>query len=413
MDKKAIYAIVAVVVLVVAAAGAYIAIGHENTSDKEINIIGRVNTDGSAIVAKPDVVVSDLVGTSSTQGTDDANNKYFYDEVNKNYLVFHPEAWGGMIVGTPGPNSIQQIQMQQFVTGVLGLKFTMYTVGAELKDDTVYYNYAINSYDKMSNTPEIEVAIMWEPQCAIASVNGYSYVVTTNQLYPGHTCCVLAATHSWTSGHDQETVRFLAAYTEAVSKMNDAIENKVTNKEAYDQLMDIAVKNISFPASVTDAQKVQVIETAFEYVVYKAYDNTGSDPLSDLKKDVANLADDLYRNKNINKSTADLGFDSSAAFADKFVNSSFMAQAQSYKATGDEKSFDVTVAVINGDIHQLAIHYGMALGIFDQYGVNITLSGQPNGDGVAVALENGAAQIGFIGAPPMTIKVINSEYVTA
>ena len=74
---------------------------------------------------------------------------------------------------------------------------------------------------------------------------------------------------------------------------------------------------------------------------------------------------------------------------------------------------NITVAVISGDIHQLAIHYAMAMNIFEEYGINITLSQQPNGDGVAVALENGSAQIGFIGAPPMTIKVINSEYVTA
>lgn len=414
MDKK-IYAVVAVVIIIIAAVGVYVAFGSSDneSSDREINIIGRVNTDGSAIVAKPDVDVGALMEIVEGQYTGDEPS--VYDAVNNETYVFHPEAWGGMIVGTPGVNAIQQIQMQDFVTNTLGLGYTEYRVGTQINDDTVYYNYSINSYDKMANTPEVQLAIMWEPQCALSVIEGgYTMMVTTNVLYPGHTCCVLAGTHSWMSSHEDATVRFLAAYNRAVEQMNQVISEKETNPEAYAELMGIAVSNIAFPAGTSDEDKQAIIEKAWEIVVYKSCDDaTAEDPLAQLRNDVADLVDDLYANGNISKNAEDLGFESSQAFADAYVDSTYMQQAVDYVPTGDETTTNITVAVISGDVHQMAIHYAMSIGIFEEYGISITLSQQPNGDGVAVALENGTAQIGFIGAPPMTIKVINSEYVTA
>ena len=259
MDKK-ILAVVAVVIIVVAAVGVYFAVSDREAEDKEINIIGRVNTDGSAIVAKPSVDVDALMTIQT--GTYDGDEPHVYDEASNQTYIFHVEAWGGMIVGTPGVNAIQQIQMQDFVTNTLGLEYSEYRVGSDINNNTVYYNYSINSYDKMSNTEEVQIAIMWEPQCALANVmGGYEIMITTNVLFPGHTCCVLAGSHSWMSSHTNETVRFLAAYNTAVEQMNKIISEKDTNPDAYNELMDIAVNNISFPSGTTDEQKVQIIET--------------------------------------------------------------------------------------------------------------------------------------------------------
>ena len=413
MDKK-ILAIVAVVIIIVAAAAVYVGLGNNDDSGKdEINIIGRVNTDGSAIVAKPSVDVDALRTIQS--GTYSGDEPSIYDATSNQTYIFHPAAWGGMIVGTPGVNAIQQIQMQDFVTNTLGLKYIEYRAGTTLQDDTVYYNYSINSYDKMNNTPEVQIAIMWEPQCALAVVEGnYTIMVTTNILFPGHTCCVLAGVTDWMAANHDATVRFLAAYNEAVNQMNQVIDNKVTNPEAYEELMNIAVSNISFPAGTTEDEKVEVIEKAWEIVVYKSCDDqNAADPLAQLKVDIAGLVDDLYANGNIRTSPQDLGFANSTEFADKFVDSTYIQEAVNYKLPENVETANITVAVISGDIHQLAIHYAIGSGIFEKYGINITLSLQPNGDGVGIALENNGANIGFIGAPPMTIKVINSEYVTA
>ena len=323
MDKK-ILAVVAVVIIVVAAVGVYFAVSDREAEDKEINIIGRVNTDGSAIVAKPSVDVDALMTIQT--GTYDGDEPHVYDEASNQTYIFHVEAWGGMIVGTPGVNAIQQIQMQDFVTNTLGLEYSEYRVGSDINNNTVYYNYSINSYDKMSNTEEVQIAIMWEPQCALANVmGGCEIMITTNVLFPGHTCCVLAGSHSWMSSHTNETVRFLAAYNTAVEQMNKIISEKDTNPDAYNELMNIAVNNISFPSGTNDEQKVQIIEKAWEIVVYKSCDDiTADDPLSQLKTDIADLVDDLYANGNINKNASDLGFDSSKAFADKYVDSSYI-----------------------------------------------------------------------------------------
>lgn len=57
------------------------------------------------------------------------------------------------------------------------------------------------------------------------------------------------------SSHENETVRFLAAYNTAVEQMNKVIAEKDTNPEAYNELMTIAVNNISFPAGTSPRRR--------------------------------------------------------------------------------------------------------------------------------------------------------------
>ena len=75
-------------------------------------------------------------------------------------------------------------------------------------------------------------------------------------------------------------------------------------------------------------------------------------------------------------------------------------------------SYRITVAAISGDIHQIALQVGLARGIFAEYGVTVSVAYQSNGAGVAVALHTGAAQFGFLGAPPATITAVNGQLIT-
>ena len=71
----------------------------------------------------------------------------------------------------------------------------------------------------------------------------------------------------------------------------------------------------------------------------------------------------------------------------------------------------VKVAVISGDIHQIAVHVGIDKGMFSNYGVTVQISNATNGGGIATSLINGDAQLGFLGAPPATINMINFGYI--
>ena len=77
-----------------------------------------------------------------------------------------------------------------------------------------------------------------------------------------------------------------------------------------------------------------------------------------------------------------------------------------------EDKTTINVSVITGDIHQLAIHYGIAMKIFEDYGITVEVKYQTNGPGVYGDLANGTSQFGFIGAPPMTTNCLNNNNIS-
>ena len=135
--------------------------------------------------------------------------------------------------------------------------------------------------------------------------------------------------------------------------------------------------------------------------------------LENFRKDIAELSQDLPALKH---TVQDLGFANAYQFASRFVDDSYMMSAidihneTSYSYSGPKSS--IKVACIAGDIHQIALHAAVAQGFFDEYGLIVTVSAATNGPGVAIALQNGEAQFGLMGAPPATSTAINGMLVT-
>ena len=126
----------------------------------------------------------------------------------------------------------------------------------------------------------------------------------------------------------------------------------------------------------------------------------------------AALAEDFYESGQVSKTPQELGFDSYSDMASALVLGEYMHDALNYEKQDSYQTANITVAVLSGDIHQLAIHYGMAKGIFADYGISITLSNQSAGPAAFTAMANGAAQFAFLGAPPMTTNTINGGYIS-
>lgn len=409
MDNR-VLAVAVVVVVVVAAAAVYV-VTSDNDDDSGMSIIGRVNTDGSGIFVKEGEDASKYV--TIEYGSEPTAEDYYLGGEGT-WVVFHIEAWGGSVFGVPAISSIQYVQLGQ-IAECMGLEFKLYVAGQTTSSNTLYYVANVSSYaafeSTLTSTPAMVGAIVWEPQFSIAIQSGCSEVATTNDMFPGHTCCIIGGTNEYLTNNEDTVVRFLAAYIETVEKMNEVID--AGEGEEYEYLIEVALDNVSI-TGLDDDEKRAAIESAFGYVVYTYSDDKTSNPLASLKDDIADLAVEFYDSSLVSNSYSDLGFDSAEDLAESFVDDSYIKQAFSYdKQSSYETTDTITVAVIAGDIHQLAIHYGIALGIFAEYGLNVQLSSQSAGPTVYNAINVGEADIGFLGAPPMTINAMNNGSITA
>lgn len=415
MDKK-IYAVIAVVIIIVAAAAAVVLTrdgGSDNTttSDRDVSVVGRVNTDGSGIFLKSSENPDDYV--TIVEGAAPVDEEYYLGGGDK-WVVLHKEAWAGAVFGDPGEATIQHVQLGQ-IAEELGLEFVKYTAGNATSKNALYYIPGVNTYQmfesQLINNSVMVGAFVWEAQYSVALQDGCKGLAVTNDLFPGHTCCIVGAQHSYITTHQDETVRFLAAYVESVREMKDAIANHVTGE--MDELMEIAINNVTMPLNMTTAQKIAAIESAFGIVNYTYADSdTAANPLDKLTSDMASLAEDFYQSGQISKTPQQLGFDSYSDLASDLVQGQYMYDALHYEKQDSYNTANITVAVLTGDIHQLAIHYGIAKGIFADYGITITLSNQAAGPAAFTAMANGSAQFAFLGAPPMTTNAINGGYIT-
>jgi ABC-type nitrate/sulfonate/bicarbonate transport system substrate-binding protein len=394
MDNK-IVVIAVVAVIAVAGVAAFFLFfnnGGGDSDEKGLAVIGRVNSEGSGILLVPGEDTTDYIAADGT-------------------LI--ASGWGGKVFATPGAATIQHVQLMDLASQ-MNLKFVSYSEGAQLKDDTLYYMPNVASFADFVNatkTAEDLVGyIIWEAQYSVGLENGYVGLALTNDLFPGHTCCIIGTSNKYIVKNKDVLETFLATYASAVDKINAALNNPTSAD--YATLINIAKNRVSMPDSMTDAQKEAAIKSALENVTYLYADNS-SGSLSKLESDIAKLAEQLYNNTVIEKSPADLGFSSYADLADAFVKDDCMKEALRANYVKPTSMTTIKVAAIKGDIHQIALWYAYDTGMFEANNLDVVVSAQANGPGVYTQLANGESDIGFLGAPPMTIRCMNGEQIHA
>ena len=381
---------IVIVVILVAAGGiaAFFFLGGEK--DREINMIAAVNQEGSGIYISSDINKNDMFDFS----------KPIPEPI--------PSGWGGKVFGTPGTKSIQHTQLLDIVVNKLNMRFVLYRASETLQPDVVYFDSGITNATAALTTPHINGGILWQPQYQkIIESDKFNALATTDQLYPEHACCVLAGVHSYTSTHNEETVKLLAAFVRATNWVNNALDNK--SGADYAQLLSIA-KGIA-GNTFTEHEVSEALDT----VTY-VYGNNTNDPLSTLSGSVNTLINNLTSIGEIINTAQDLGFDSTGDFIDRFLDDKFLREAlERLSGVGpelnNEQKSSIKVAVISGDIHQIAIHVADKLGFFEEYGLSVTFFPASNGTGVSTAIQSGEANFGLLGAPPLTISVINSKLI--
>ena len=403
MDKK-VAMTAAIVVAFLLSSSILVLFYNQTEDDKEINLVARVNTEGSGIYIDAEYVASEFIEVDSD------GNPVKDDDGN---VIMKTDFWRGKVFGTPGSTSIQHIQLQTLVTN-MGLKFTPYSEGVDQSPTTsnVYYVQTITNaaaFEAESNK-YIDGGIIWEPQyhaLLLSEKRRCNSMMTTGDFDPGHACCVVGASHEFITSHSDETVRFLAGYIESVDWVNSALADK--SSDDYEELLNIAQARTGMSRAV--------LAEAMDSVVYTYGGNGTGDsadaPLMSLESDITKLVNNLYSLDGVLRvKLKDAGFSSSHELAQRFVNDGYLSQAMSYeKSSSGYSRSTVTVAVISGDVHQIAIHVGVEKGFFAEYGINVSTTSAANGAGVATSLQNGEADFGFLGAPPMTITAINGKLI--
>ena len=151
MNTK-VLAVGVVFVLIIGGLGVALAMGvFDKEKDKELNVIGRVNSEGSGLFLKSSATISDYLTVD-----DHAIGDNYIKVSDTEYINFYKANWGGKIFGTPGTSTIQHVQLQDIVINTLGLKFAKYTVGEATSSDTVYFT-AVASYDAFFKEKSIDI----------------------------------------------------------------------------------------------------------------------------------------------------------------------------------------------------------------------------------------------------------------
>lgn len=411
MNRTAIIAIAVVAVLAVGGgATAFILLNDDEGAtynDGAYNIIARVNSEGSGIYIK-----ASMITDSNGDGIPERNDTPFYNIVDGKYVVdeSNKAAWAGLKLGTPGATSIQHIQICQLASQ-MGLNMVnVASTSSSNASESIYFNATITNYQSAVDiNNDIDGGIVWEPQYAriVGTVEtpvdrDFTKLALTNDLFSGHTCCTVIGSHKYIESHEDITVRYLAGYVDAVKFMQEALKvdssNNRVNTADYNELVNICKK-------YTTGLESDIIEDALETITY-LYADGADGSLDKLTKDIEALATDL---KNLGSTTRDT---TPSELAEALVDDSYLKQAVNYEYKGTAKD-KVKVAVIDGDIHQIAIRVAVEKGYFDAYGIEVEVStGLANGGAVADAVIGNQANFGFIGAPPATLKTINAPLIS-
>ncbi len=378
------------VVIVLSASGVYLS--QQDTEGESVSIISRVNNDGSGIFVR-----------------NEAPDNLVIRDGDGNITSYNADAWKSKVFMTPGPSSIQHMILMDIVKEEMGLDFVQQGSGGSA--DAVFWTGVApgQMLAKMEVSPEITGGIAWEPHYAVA-INSEvcKSVMKTEEYWDGHPCCVIAGNNSYLSNNRMQVERFLAAYVKSVEWMVDTMA--AGSGDDYDFLIS---KTISV-GTPNDPMSIAAAENALNNILF-TYE------LGNLNEQLADVVE-TYASLGIVKPDAlsNAGFETPLAFTNHLINDTYLnavfkdgghtelksPEDMGVVATGSAR---IKVAYLAADVHQLALHIGIAKNFFSEYGIEVQLVG-PFGAGgdVMNALLAGQADIGFVGSPPVVSLSINA-----
>lgn len=175
-------------------------IAHVN-AEIPTKVIGQVNSIGSAIVVKDDIVnVTDLKGKT---------------------------------IATPGASTIQQFMLIKYLTDN----------GLEVGEGSEQVSITTSKVTLMKagmESGDFQGFIAWQPFPADAVASGIGHVLAdSTDIWPGHICCVLGTMESFAKDHPEAVTDYLKAHIAATKWIQQAMADKESDE--YDLLVQISV----------------------------------------------------------------------------------------------------------------------------------------------------------------------------
>ena len=363
-----------VIALIVVLAGTGIALSDRSNTDDTSIVLARANTEGSGIFG------------------DEANMAVMDD----GYMVLVKEKWGGKVVATPGPTSIQYMIIKEQLTKI-GLSVKAWDKDvAPSSNEVQLKDCAVGTMAIEFTNGTIDGGIAWEPIYSdiILNCGGAYNVCTTDQLegQDNHACCMVIANSSYLEENSEAVVRFLAAYTDAVDFINAAKEAGPGSEE-YETLM------ASCETLLSDYDS-PVIEASLANVSY-------SYELTNFIDEYVDLINNYQSSGAIPPNAMETIGQTPEQFARSHIDGTYLHNSKSISKV-EYKPVTIKVAYLGADIHQLALQVAKDLHYFDDYGIVIENVGPfAAGGAVLDSVLTGQANIGFAGAPPIVMKTVN------
>lgn len=386
------WAVVAALIVVLAATGTVLA--NKEVEKQSISIVARVNNDGSGIFVRGDVNVDDLV------------------TIDGGVVTYHPDGWRDMLFMSPGPSSIQHMILMDIVKKKVGLGFVQN--GVPYTEPSVRWTQVAPGQmkDMMAKSKDdnlIHGGIAWEPHFANIVASGAKKVISSSQYWEDHPCCVVAVNKKYMDTHGEQVKRFLAAYVKSAIKVGDILETGIGDE--YEGLIDLVVR-VGAPKEGTldrNAAKVAMANTTYTY------------ELSNLSDELTKVAE-TYKGLGLfsDETLTDAGFDGVQDFIEYLIKDGPLSEVVVNDGSGpraktpaelslSDNSYRVDVAYLAADTHQIALHYGIEKGYFQEYGIYVNLMGPyAAGGDVMGALLSEHANIGLVGSPPALLQSINA-----
>ena len=286
------------------------------------------------------------------------------------------------------------------VTGVIAV--AVMTGNSNSSNKVIYWTQVapVNQKAAIANGT-ISAGVSWEPFVDDSVLAGTGHVlIWSNDIWANHPCCVLAVSSSFAQNNPGAVAAVLRADIDATNWLLDAAAHPGSTN--YTLLVQIGSQ---FSGRSTDVVNDSLSHTK--------YDNQ----ITDLDKSwFVNFTTDFQSLNQYIVNITSKGYTGPTDYVNHLVDQSYYTQALEVQPV-DHIIYNVSMGYLTGDLHQFArlvasnSTVGGGVSLFEKYGVHVTspnLAGYANGAVEMDAFAASSINMGYLGAPPVLLKVINS-----
>ncbi|MGD0817796.1 MAG: ABC transporter substrate-binding protein [Methanomassiliicoccales archaeon] len=286
------------------------------------------------------------------------------------------------------------------VTGVIAV--AVMTNNSTTSSKVIYWQQVAPGNQKAAiANGTIAAGVSWEPFVDDSVLAGTGHVlIWSNQIWDSHPCCVLAVSSSFAQNNPGAVAAVLRADIDATNWLLDAAAHP--GSANYTLLVTIGSQ---FSARSTDVVNDSLTHTRYDTQVTTADKNW-----------FVNFTTDFQALNQYTVNITSKGYTGPADYVNHLVDQSYYAQALLVQPV-DHIIYNVSMGYLAGDLHQFArlvasnATVGGGVSLFEKYGVHVTspnLAGYVNGPAEMDAFAASSIDMGYLGAPPVLLKVINA-----